>query len=133
MSRFTWHFYISLIKLYLLPLKKKKDIRRVIFYLHIIEKKMEHQWTDNIPDNILCTYFYVFFVIFAVWAGLSLIGGVFIFVKTKMSPGMLIASIFHILLSFGISATSALFLYLICERALKPSAKARAQAASTDY
>ena len=103
----------------------------IIFYLHIIE--MERQWTDNISDNILCTYFYVFFVIFAVWAGLSLIGGVFIFVKTKMSSGMLIASIFHILLSFGISATSALFLYLICERALKPSAKARIQAESNDY
>ena len=82
-------------------------------------------WTDNIPDNLLCNYFYVFFVIFAVWAAISLIGGVLIVVKTKMSPMILISSAFNILLSFGISATSALFLYLICERALKPSMKVK--------
>ena len=84
-----------------------------------------HQWTDKIPDNVICNYFYVFFVIFAVWAAISLLGGVWIFATTKMSFGLLIGVIFNILLSFGISATSALFLYLICERALKPALKAR--------
>jgi len=79
------------------------------------------QWTNKIPNTVLCNYFYVFFVIFAVWAALSLLGGVWIFATTKLSIGMLVAIIFNILLSFGISATSALFLYLICERALKPS------------
>ncbi len=79
------------------------------------------QWTDKIPNTVLCNYFYVFFVIFAVWAALSLLGGVWIFATTKLSIGMLVAIVFNILLSFGISATSALFLYLICERALKPS------------
>ena len=81
------------------------------------------EWTDKIPSAVICNYFYVFFIIFAVWAALSLLGGVWIFATTKMSFGMLIAFIFNILLSFGISATSALFLYLICERALKPSLK----------
>ncbi len=80
------------------------------------------QWTDKIPSAVICNYFYVFFVIFAVWAALSLLGGVWIFATTKMSVGLLVGVIFNILLSFGISATSALFLYLICERALKPSA-----------
>ena len=79
------------------------------------------QWTDKITNNVLCNYFYVFFFIFAVWAALSLLGGVWIFATTKMSIGMLIGVTFNILLSFGISATSALFLYLICDRALKPS------------
>lgn len=79
------------------------------------------QWTDKISNSTVCNYFYVFFVIFAVWAAISLLGGVWIFATTKMSFGMLIGVIFNILLSFGISATSALFLYLICERALKPS------------
>ena len=94
------------------------------------------QWTDKITDSTICNYFYVFFIIFAVWAAISLLGGVWIFATTKMSFGMLIGVIFNILLSFGISATSALFLYLICERALKPSAKVRnatSQIASTDY
>lgn len=78
------------------------------------------EWTNKISNNVLCGYFYVFFVVFSVWAALSLLGGVWIFATTKMSLGMLMAVIFNILLSFGISATSALFLYLICERALKP-------------
>jgi len=82
---------------------------------------MSTQWTDKISDNVLCGYFYVFFVIFAVWAALSLVGGVWIYATTKLTFGVLMAIIFNILLSFGISATSALFLYLICERALKPS------------
>lgn len=79
------------------------------------------QWTDSISNNVICNYFYVFFIIFAVWAAISLLGGVWIFATTKMSFGMLIGVIFNVLLSFGISATSALFLYLICDRALKPS------------
>ncbi len=82
------------------------------------------QWTDKISDMVLCNYFYVFFIIFAVWAGISFLGGVWLFFTTKLGFGTLLLFAFNILLSFGISATSALFLYLICERALKPSAAA---------
>ena len=88
------------------------------------------QWTDQIPDNLLCNYFYVFFVIFSVWAGLALLYGVWVFTASKMTVGMMVAVLINILLSFGISATSALFLYLICERALKPSLQSK-RAAST--
>ena len=84
-----------------------------------------HKLTDKIADNTICNYFYIFFIIFSVWAGLSLLGGVWIFATTKMAIGQLVMFIFNILLSFGISATSALFLYLICERALKPAMKAQ--------
>ena len=87
----------------------------------------KQSWMDSIADSTLCGYFYVFFVIFSVWAGLSLLGGIWIFATTKMSVGILISIIFNILLSFGISATSALFLYLICERALKPSLASKKQ------
>ncbi len=92
------------------------------------------QWTDKISDSAVCNYFYVFFLIFAIWAGLSFLGGVWLFATTKMSFGILIAVLFNILLSFGISATSALFLYLICERALKPSvAPQKRVAQASDY
>ena len=83
------------------------------------------EWTDVIADSAICGYFYVFFVIFSAWAGLSLLGGVWIFATSKMTVGTLVSVIFNIILSFGISATSALFLYLICERALKPGMKSR--------
>lgn len=81
----------------------------------------ESQWTDKIADNVLCGYFYVFFVIFSFIAAMSLIGGIWIFVSSKMTLPAMISVIFNIILTFGVSATSALFLYLICERALKPA------------
>ena len=79
-------------------------------------------WTNKISNSMICNYFYIFFLVFAVWAGLSLLAGVWIFASRRsMSFGMLIALIINIILSFGISATTALFLYLICDRALKPA------------
>ena len=79
-------------------------------------------WTNKISNSMICNYFYIFFVIFAVWAGLSLLAGVWVFASRRsMTFGMLIALIINIILSFGISATTALFLYLICDRALKPA------------
>ena len=79
-------------------------------------------WTNKISNSMICNYFYVFFIIFAVWAGLSLLAGIWIFASRRsMSFGMLMALIINIILSFGISATTALFLYLICDRALKPA------------
>ena len=64
------------------------------------------QWTDKIPNDIICNYFYVFFMIFTVWSALSLIGGIWIYATTKMTLGVLIAIIFNTLLSFGISLIS---------------------------
>lgn len=81
----------------------------------------KHKWTDAISNNVLCGYFYVFFIIFSVIAAISVFGGLFIFVSSKMSPSMLFSVIFNTILTFGLSVTSALFLHLICERALKPS------------
>jgi energy-coupling factor transporter transmembrane protein EcfT len=76
------------------------------------------QWTDKLANHVLCDYFYIFFVIFSVMAGISFIGGVYIFTTTKMPFGQLMSVIFSILLSFGVYSITALFLYLICDRAL---------------
>jgi len=97
------------------------------------------QWTDKISNTFVCNYFYMFFIVFAVWAAISVLGGVWIYATTKMNFGMLVGILFNIILSFGISATSALFLYLICERALKPSLNSRLKnstsqiASASDY
>lgn len=84
----------------------------------------KHQWTDKIPSSVVCNFFYVFFIIYSLLAGLSLVGGIVIFTTTKMTLGALLANMFSVILSFGISITLALFLYLICERALKPELEA---------
>ena len=81
------------------------------------------QWTDAIADGTLCNYYYIFFIVFSVLAALSLLGGLWMFATTKMPIGVLSGLIFNVLITSGISATSALFFYLICERALKPKVR----------
>jgi hypothetical protein len=80
------------------------------------------EWTNQISNNVLCGYYYLFFVVFSVLAAVSLLGGIWIAVSTKMAPGGFATLVLNILLTFGISTTSALFMYLICHRALKPYA-----------
>jgi len=96
------------------------------------------EWTNPISNNVLCGYYYVFFIIFAAWAAISLLGGIYLFATTKMTSAVFFALLFNILLTFGLSATHSLFLYLICDRALNPSGlsvpNATAQIASaSDY
>ena len=86
-----------------------------------MEPQRKKQWSDAISDVVLCDYFYIFFVIFSIFAALSLLGGIYMFtMSNKMSLQMLLAVVFNTVMTFGISCTSALFLYLICDRALKP-------------
>jgi len=88
------------------------------------------QWTDPIADTTLCGYFYVFFVIYSVLAALAVIGAVYMLATTKITGGLVGVVLFSKLISIGILGTTALFLYLICERALKPAAKAQQRASS---
>lgn len=77
-------------------------------------------WTDRISNATLCNFFYVFFIIFAIWGVIGLIGGIWIFATSTMSTRMLVAFLFNLILTSGISITAALFHYLVCDRALNP-------------
>jgi len=78
------------------------------------------QWTDAISNVVVCDFYYIFFVIFAIFAAISVLGGLYIFATTKMPFSQLIGVFFNIILTGGLSATSALFIYLICDRSLQP-------------
>ena len=59
----------------------------------------EPHWANQISNSLICNYFYIFFLIFAIWATLALFGGVYIFAsRSKMTFGMLLALIINILL-----------------------------------
>ena len=88
---------------------------------HHQEKPHKKQWTDAISNVVLCDFYYIFFVIFAIFAAISVLGGLYIFSTTKMPFSQLIGVFFNIILTGGLSATSALFLYLICDRSLHPN------------
>jgi hypothetical protein len=81
----------------------------------------ESHWTDSISNATLCNFFYVFFILFTVWAVVGVIGAIWLFATTPMSAKMMIALLFNLILTSGISITAALFHYLICDRALNPS------------
>jgi hypothetical protein len=86
---------------------------------------MEPNWTKQISSETVCNFFFAFYVIYAIFAGISLLGlvGLFVF-SSKMPKGVLISQSLWGLITLGIATTMALFHYLICDRALKPGVKA---------
>jgi len=82
---------------------------------------MEPQWTKNISNQTLCNFFYAFFVVYSILAVISIIGFIGLFTAVKMPPGVLIAQVLQGLILVSLTSTMALFHYLICDRALKPT------------
>jgi uncharacterized membrane protein len=85
---------------------------------------MEPQWTKQISSETVCNFFYVFYVIYAVIAVVSLIGVIGVFTFLKVPKGQVGAIGIQSLIGLALATTQMLFLYLICDRALKPSAEA---------
>lgn len=81
-----------------------------------------HPWTDAITNETLCGFFYAFYVVYGVLAALAILALVVMFFSaSKLSTGQLLMNSVGVMLNAGISLTFALFLYLICDRALKPA------------
>jgi hypothetical protein len=85
---------------------------------------MEPQWMKQISNELVCNFFYVFFVVYAVIAVISLVGVIGIFTFLKVPKGQLGAIGIQGLIGLALATTQMLFLYLICDRALKPGAAA---------
>ena len=77
----------------------------------------------QISSELVCNFFYVFFVVYATIAVISLIGVIGIFTFLKVPKGQLGAIGIQGLIGLALATTQMLFLYLICDRALKPSAE----------
>ena len=80
----------------------------------------------NIPSESVCTFFYAFFIIYAILFALSILVffGIVGYAKKLGAAG--IGMGIQALIATGITGTSALFVYLICDRALlanKPAPK----------
>ena len=85
---------------------------------------MEPQWTKQISSEIVCNFFYVFFVVYAVIAVIALVGIIGVFSFLKVPKAQVGALGMQGLIGLAMASTQMLFLYLICDRALKPSAEA---------
>ncbi len=79
---------------------------------------MEPDWTKQIPSESVCSFFYAFFVLYAVILVLSIFTaiGIFSFGKNMGNFGLVIG-IQGIITSL-LAGTMMLFHYLVCDRAL---------------
>ena len=88
---------------------------------------MEPDWTKKISSETVCNFFYGFFIVYAFFAVVSLLGLIRIFVfASKLPKGIVVTQSLYALVTLGIATTMALFHYLICDRALKPGSAAKA-------
>ncbi len=79
------------------------------------ETHSEPDFTKTISSKSICDFFYAFFWIYAILAGICLIAIVGI---ASMSKGMPWSMLFGYIISFTFASVTALFHYLICSRAL---------------
>jgi hypothetical protein len=72
----------------------------------------EADWMKSIPNNVVCNFFYAFFIVYAVIAVLTFLSAIAVSKKMGVAFG-----IFGLLVSL-VPTTMMLFFYLICDRAL---------------
>ncbi len=85
---------------------------------------MEPEWTKAISSETICNFFYVFFVIYAVLAGLLIIYIVGLVINFKKLAAVGLPVFFQAIFIFGLAVVQLLFHYLICSRALLGTQKA---------
>lgn len=80
---------------------------------------MEDKWMNMISNRTVCGYYYFFFVLAAIIAALGLLGfGATLAGIMKAPRGITIGLSFSYLLNTLIAVVTALFAYLVCDRAL---------------
>ena len=85
---------------------------------------MEPNWTKKITNDTICNFFWAFYLVYAFFAVISLLGFISLFMfASKMPKGVVITQGIYAFITLGIATTMALFHYLICDRALKPGMK----------
>ena len=82
---------------------------------------MEPQWTKQVPNWLLCDWFYAFFVINAFVLTLLVVSVVYLIFSSGLPKGIRGIQIFFVMLQLVLTGTTTLFYYLICDRALKPT------------
>jgi len=78
----------------------------------------EPSWTKQISSEQVCTFFYAFAIIHITIATIAFIVAILIFLKSKSSFIVILPNVIGLIISGAISFTTALFHYLICQRAL---------------
>ncbi len=81
---------------------------------------MEPEWTKGISSEVVCNFFYVFFMVYAVVAIFSIFALVSLFFM-NLPKNVMIGFGIQSTLMLAIATVTALFHYLVCSRALLPA------------
>lgn len=78
----------------------------------------EADWMNKITNDTICNFYYVFFVVYAILLGLTLVSFIVMLFVAKGNRALQISIGIQSLLIGGIATTFMLFFYLMCDRAL---------------
>jgi hypothetical protein len=87
---------------------------------HAYTRKMEPDWTKSIPNWAICNWFYVIFIADVVVFSILILSVLFMLFAGKGSRVLLGSRLIMYLISAALSLTGALFIYLLCDRSLRP-------------
>ena len=76
----------------------------------------EIEMTKGISNETVCNYFFAFFILASILAGLALISDVV--AASNMRGGYGISLVVRSVLVFGLAVANSLFLYVMCARSL---------------
>jgi len=79
---------------------------------------MEPEWMKKFSNTTVCNFFYVFFVIYAVFSLLALLLAVGTFMSVKKLDFAGVMFILQPVLILVLSTTFMMFYYIICDRTL---------------
>lgn len=80
-----------------------------------MDTKKEPEFTKTISNETVCSYFYVMFFIVAAFAGIAVAMDLFVMVK---KPALGARLLLRSAPALVIAVLNALFLYIVCQRAL---------------
>jgi cell division protein FtsW (lipid II flippase) len=87
---------------------------------------MEPEWMSKINSSTICSFYYAFFVAYAVIALIAVIGLIMI-LASKISLDKKLYVAFNSLITIALGVTLALFQYMVCDRALLSNEVRRAE------
>ena len=92
---------------------------------------MEPDWMAKISSASICSFYYAFFVAYAIVAVIALIGLVLI-LTSKLPLSFKLSVGFQSLISIALGVLLALFQYMVCDRALLASEVQRSEMRNRD-
>jgi len=78
----------------------------------------EPSWTKQISSEQVCTFFYAFAIIYVVIAVLAFIVAIVLLFRSKSPFQVFLPALINLVISGSLAFITALFHYLICQRAL---------------